>query len=58
MTKNLETADRIAKLALAITTTVLYLSGIIAGPSALALFLLSILVLLIFVLKRVVRRKA
>ena len=48
MTKNLETADTIVKLTLAITVLVLYFTSLIAGPFAKALMILSIIVLAIF----------
>ena len=44
MTRNLETADRIVKLVMALMMIVLYLVGMIHGPWATALLNLSILV--------------
>jgi hypothetical protein len=51
MTKNLETADRIAKLALALMIVVLYFFRLIQGPFAEALLILSITVLAIYLLR-------
>lgn len=48
MTKNLETADDIVKLVLACSTIVLFFARVIAGPFALALVFLSVLILLIY----------
>lgn len=47
MTRNLETADRIAKLTMAVMTILVYATGMIRGPWATALLILSILVLFI-----------
>jgi hypothetical protein len=54
MTKNLEKADTIIKLTLAITTIVLYLSGVIAGPFGQILSGLSVIVIVIYLAKIVV----
>ena len=51
MTRNLETADRIAKLTLALMTVLLYFLRLIQGPFAEALLILSITVLAIYLLK-------
>jgi hypothetical protein len=51
MTKNLETADKIAKLALALTTLVFYFFDIINGPFATGLMLLSVMVILVYFIK-------
>lgn len=51
MTKNLHTADLLAKLSLAILTILSYLSEAISGPFAVVLMSLSILVLLIYAVK-------
>jgi hypothetical protein len=51
MTKNLDTADRIAKLALAGTTLILYFSRLIQGPFAGALLILSVTVIFIYLIK-------
>lgn len=48
MTKNLETADRIVKLVLAVSTIVLFTAGIISGPFALTLVVLSSFVIVLF----------
>jgi len=53
MTKNLETADRIAKLALASVTVILYFFRMIQGPFAEALLVLSVTVLGIYLIKLV-----
>lgn len=57
MIKNLEAADTIVKLALATATIALYVSGAIAGRFALALVVLSVLVLLIYVLRGISKRR-
>jgi pilus assembly protein TadC len=49
MTKNLESADRILKLALAFTVILCYLFGIISGPMGVVLLVLSSAVVLFFV---------
>jgi hypothetical protein len=51
MTRNLETADRIAKLTLAALTSTLYFFGLIQGPFAKALLILSLTVIVIYVIK-------
>jgi hypothetical protein len=51
MTKNLETADRIAKLALSLLTLVLYFFGVIRGPLAVTLIVLSIIVILLYLIR-------
>jgi hypothetical protein len=56
MTKNLETADNIAKLVLASLTIVLFLSGIIAGAFAVLLVILSVLIWLIYVTRELFAR--
>ena len=56
MTQNLETADHIAKLLLAGATLVLFFAGVIAGPFANLLAILSGIVVGIFVVK-VVRKR-
>jgi hypothetical protein len=48
MTKNLETADTIVKLTLAVTVLVFDFTNIIAGPFANALMILAIVVIVIF----------
>ena len=48
MTKNLETADNIVKVALAGFIIVLFFTKVIAGPFAVALVVLSFLILLIY----------
>lgn len=49
MKKNLETADAVVKLVLAVSVIILYLTRVIAGPFALFLFLLSLFILLFYV---------
>lgn len=56
MTRNLETADHIVKIVLAICTIVLYVTGLIAGPFAVVLFILSLLVLIIFATRLIGRK--
>lgn len=51
MMKNLETADRIVKLVLSVTTVILFFAGVIAGPFARVLVLLSFGVITIFVVR-------
>lgn len=53
MAKNLETADKIAKLTLSSATITLYCFNVIGGPFARALMVLSVVVLLIYFLKLV-----
>lgn len=48
MIKNLETADKIVKLVLAVSVIVLFLTNVIAGPFAVALVILSFFVLIIY----------
>ena len=50
MTRNLDTADTLAKLLLSICTVVLYFAGIIAGPFALLLFALSMVIISIYLI--------
>jgi hypothetical protein len=56
MTKNLEAADHIVKLVLAICTLALYFAGVIAGPFAIALVVLSLVILIIFAVRLVLRK--
>lgn len=56
MTKNLEAADHIVKLVLAICTIGLYLAGVIAGPFAIALVVLSLIILIIFAVRLIFRK--
>ena len=48
MTKNLETADLIAKLVLATATVILFFAGVIVGPFAHFLVALSAVIIVIF----------
>ena len=56
MTKNLETADTIVKLVLAIATIILFAARVITGPLAILLVLLSIIVLTVYA-TRLIRKK-
>ena len=56
MTKNLETADNIVKLALAGFIIVLFFTKVIAGPFAVALVFLSFLTLLIYAARLIFRK--
>lgn len=56
MTKNLEVADNIVKIVLAIATIVLFFTHIIAGPFAVFLMLLSCLVLLIWIGRKALKK--
>lgn len=51
MTRNLETADYIVKLVLALGIIVLYLTKVIAGPFAIVLLVLAGLILLLDAVK-------
>jgi hypothetical protein len=51
MTKNLEKADTVVKLTLAVSVIILYFMQVISGPFAQALTALSGLIVLIFVVK-------
>ena len=51
MAKNLETADRIAKLTLSMLTLVLYSVGVIHGPLAITLIVLSSIVILLSLIR-------
>ena len=51
MTRNLETADKLAKLILSCSVVLSYFAGIISGPFARAMMLLGLLVIFIFVAK-------
>lgn len=51
MTKNLETADRITKLMLSIATSVFYLLGVIEGPFAQILMIISVAVIMIYLVR-------
>lgn len=56
MTKNLETADNIAKLVLASLTIALFITGIIAGAFAVLLVILSIVIWLIYFIRELLAR--
>ncbi len=49
--RNLDAADAIAKLVLASGTIVLFAAGVIAGPFAVALVILSVFLLLLYLAK-------
>ncbi len=51
MTKNLETADTVVKLTLAVSVIVFYSCRVIAGPIARGLLILAVLVLMLFAMK-------
>jgi hypothetical protein len=51
MTKNLETADRIAKLVLSLLILVFYFAGLIEGPFARVLMIVSVAALVIHFVK-------
>ena len=56
MTKNLETADTLVKLILAISTIILYITRIISGPFAVVLLILSIAIILLHVVRVLFRK--
>lgn len=51
MTKNLESADLVAKLVLATATLILFFAGVIAGPFAHFLVIMSAFIIAIFLLR-------
>lgn len=51
MTRNLETADKIAKLTLSLATITLYFFDVIGGPFAKALMGLSAVVVSLYLIK-------
>jgi hypothetical protein len=53
MTKNLEAADKIAKLTLSLLTVVFYFSGVIEGPFAGGLMIVSVVIMVIYFVKMV-----
>lgn len=53
MKRNLETADRIAKLTLSLMTLTFYFTGVIEGPFANALMVGSVIILLIYFVKSI-----
>lgn len=57
MTKNLEHADTVVKLTLAVSVIILFITGIINGPFAIALTVLSGLTIAIFAVKSLYTRK-
>lgn len=57
MTKNLETADKIAKLTLSVMCLTFYALGIIQGPFARSLMILSTVVILLYAAKTITRNK-
>jgi hypothetical protein len=56
MTRNLETADKITKLTLAVATVILYFLHLIEGPFAKALLILSVGVITISIIKVMIHR--
>lgn len=56
MMKNLETADKIMKLVLSVTTVILFFAGVIAGSFAELLVVLSVGVIVTFFLRLLLTR--
>jgi hypothetical protein len=56
MTKNLETADMIVKLAMSAVIIVSYYAGIFTGPFAVLLVVLAVTVVVLTVIKLVIAR--
>jgi hypothetical protein len=56
MTKNLETADMVVKLTLAVTVLVFYFTRVITGPFATTLMILSSVVIVVFVTRLIFAR--
>lgn len=54
MKKNLHTADSIVKLVLSILVIVAYFTGVITGPFAHALLVLSLIILVIFIARIII----
>lgn len=54
MVKNLQTADTIVKLVLAVTTIIFYFANVISGPMAQILLILAIAVITIFAAKAII----
>lgn len=57
MTKNLQAADTIVKLVLAITIYVFYFTNIITGPFANALMVLASITIFIFIARTVLHKR-
>lgn len=57
MTKNLKTADLIAKIVLSISVILFYFLNAISGPLADVLLVLAILVLVIFIAKLIITKR-
>lgn len=57
MTKNLEHADTVVKLTLAVSVIILFTMGFINGPFAIVLSILSGLTIFIFLVKFLYTRK-
>jgi hypothetical protein len=53
MRKDLETADRISKLTLSVMTLIFYLIGLIEGPFAIALMVVSVTVVVIYFIRTI-----
>ncbi len=56
MERNLETADRIVRLIVAILIMALYMGGRIIGPSADVLLVFSIVMIAIYLIETVLRK--
>jgi hypothetical protein len=56
MNKNLDTGDSIVKLVLSGLVMLTYFTGVITGPFAHVLFILSLAVVLIFMVKIIIAR--
>ena len=56
MKKNLNTADSIVKLVLSVLVIIIYFTGVITGPFAHALLILSLIIVVIFVAKIVITK--
>lgn len=56
MTKNLKTADLIAKLVLATATVILFFAGAIVGPFAHFLVIVSLIIIASFLVKLISAR--
>lgn len=54
MAKNLETADTLVKLVLAITIVITYFTDLIQGPFAKALLVLALITVILYVTRTVV----
>ncbi len=55
MINNLETADTLVKLFLSIFVILLYSVGVLSGPFAIFLVVLSCIILIIFIIKTILK---